>query len=148
MHIERLAAENLHALPELVTALWEDCTVEEEMKDFESSLYSEEGVCYLAKQDNEYLGFIQLSIRHEYVEGADELPVAYVEAVYVKPNYQKNGIGKMLLEAAENWAKLKGLSQIASDTSIENAAAIDFHQKAGFVEVERIVCFIKILHID
>lgn len=148
MQIERLAAENLHALPELVTALWADCTVEEEMKDFESSLYSEEGVCYLAKQDNEYLGFIQLSIRHEYVEGADELPVAYVEAIYFKPNYQKKGIGKMLLKAAENWAKQKGQSQMASDTSIENAAAIDFHQKAGFVEVERVVCFIKTLPLD
>ena len=145
MQIERLSSENLYALPELVTALWEDCAIEEEMKLFESSLHSEELVCYLAKQDNEYVGFLQLSTRHEYVEGADELPVAYVEAIYVKPIHQKKGIAKMLVEAAENWAKHKGLTQIASDTSLENAAAIDFHQKVGFVEIGRIVCFIKTL---
>ncbi len=148
MQIERLSSENLNALPELVTALWEDCMVEEEMDYFESILHADGDVCYLAKQDNEYVGFIQLSTRHEYVEGAEDLPVAYVEAVYVKPNHQKKGIAKMLLDAAENWAKQKGLSQIASDTAIANTAAIDFHQKVGFVEAERIVCFIKTLPPD
>lgn len=55
----------------------------------------------------------------------------------------ENSIGKELIKVAGDWAKQKGLRQIASDTDFVNLASIDFHKKIGFIEVERIVCFIK-----
>lgn len=71
------------------------------------------------------------------------MPVAYIEGIYVKPAYQKQGIAKELVKIAENWVKEKGFTQIASDTESGNLGSIDFHTKSGFTEVERIVCFIK-----
>jgi aminoglycoside 6'-N-acetyltransferase I len=77
------------------------------------------------------------------VEGAAESPVAYVEGVYVKPDFQRQGFAKKLISVAEDWAKQKGLTQLASDTGVTNLQSINFHKEVGFTEAERIVCFIK-----
>lgn len=127
----------------LIQELWEDCSFEEEFENYKSIIGYEEEICYLIKEKGEYIAFVHASIRNDYVEGSDELPVAYIEAIYVKPDYRQKGIAKNLIDAAENWAKQKGLIQIASDTEIDNIASIDFHRKVGFHEAGRIVCFIK-----
>lgn len=143
MEIEQLSADNLTHLTGLVLELWDDCKFEEEFEDYKKIIGSENEICYLCKTQEGYIGFLHVSSRNDYVEGATDFPVAYVEAIYVKPVYQKEGIGKKLMGFAENWAKQKGYIQLASDTNLTNTASIDFHKKIGFSETERIVCFIK-----
>ncbi len=127
----------------LVSGLWNDADLSEETENFRQVLTSQEEVCFLAKEQDQYIGFIHVVIRHDYVEGATSSPVAYVEAVYVMPEFQRQGIAAKLMRRAEGWAREMGLRQLASDTSISNDLSIDFHKKVGFEEVERIVCFIK-----
>lgn len=143
MNIEVLSSNNLKQLTELVLEFWNDCSFDEEFESYKSIIDSENEICYVVKHQEDYIAFIHLSIRNDYVEGATELPVAYIEGIYVKPDYQKQGIAAALLKVAEDWAKQKGLDQIASDTDQNNLGSIDFHKKIGFTEVERIVCFIK-----
>jgi len=143
MNTEQLSLDNIEALIGLVLELWGDCDLEEEYEHYKNAINSGTEICFLVKEQNIYIAFIHLSIRNDYVEGADELPVAYIEGIYVKPYFQKKGIAKSLISAAEIWAKQKGLNQIASDTDLMNSASIEFHNKVGFKEVERIVCFIK-----
>jgi aminoglycoside 6'-N-acetyltransferase I len=143
MKIEIVSEENLKQLTELVLELWDDCSFEEEFENYKSIIDSGKEVCYLVKDQESYIAFVHVSIRNDYVEGATDLPVAYVEGIYVKPNYQKQGIAKELIKVAEDWANQMGLKQLASDTDIANSNSIDFHNKNGFIEVERIVCFIK-----
>ena len=143
MQIEQLSIDNLTQLIELVLALWEDCEFEEEFENYKDIIDSENEICYLCKNQENYIAFIHVSTRNDYVEGAVDLPVAYVEGIYVKPTYQKHGIAKKLMNVAEDWAKQKGYKQLASDTEITNTGSIDFHKKMGFTEVERIVCLIK-----
>ncbi|MGC4038873.1 MAG: GNAT family N-acetyltransferase [Chitinophagaceae bacterium] len=143
MIIEELSTHNLGYFTNLVLELWPDCEFEEEYDYYKSLIQSEKEVCYLIRKDEIFIAFIHLALRSEYVEGADDLPVAYIEGIYVQPNYQKNGIAMQLVARAEDWAKQKGAKQIASDTSLTNIPAIAFHKKAGFTEAERIVCFIK-----
>jgi aminoglycoside 6'-N-acetyltransferase I len=143
MEIEKASIENLNDLMHLVLELWEDCSFEEELENYTSIIESKMETCYLVKEKGQYIAFIHLSIRNDYVEGSNDLPVAYIEAIYVNPNYQKQGIARRLIKVAENWAMQKGVNQIASDTSIDNETSIEFHKKVGFTEVERVVCFIK-----
>ncbi len=143
MTIEVISAQNVKSLTQLVLELWNDCLFEEEFENYKSIIRSENEICYLAREAEQYIAFIHLSIRNDYVEGAIDLPLAYVEGLYVKPEYQKQGIAKELMKVAENWAIQKGLKQIASDTDFGNSTSIDFHKKIGFIEVGRIVCFIK-----
>jgi aminoglycoside 6'-N-acetyltransferase I len=143
MEIERLSISNLEQLVSLVLELWDDSVAKEENEYYKGKIGSEHEVCYLGKEQGNYIAFLHVSSRNDYVEGAADLPVAYVEAIYVKPDYQKQGIAEKLMLSGENWARQKGYRQLASDTDIANAAALHFHKKNGFAEVGRIVCFIK-----
>lgn len=143
MEIKPLTSHTLKAFVDLVLELWPDCTFDEELENYTRLLESANDICYLAKVNQAYVAFVHVSCRYDYVEGATELPVAYIEGIYVKPPYRKQGIANKLIRRSEEWAKQKGLTQIASDTEIANKTSIDFHKKAGFDEVERIVCFIK-----
>ena len=97
----------------------------------------------MAKDQDNYIGFIHSTLRTDYVEGSDASPTAYIEALYVKEKYRKHGTAKQLLFFSEEWAKKKGCKQLASDTELHNIASIEFHKKNEFNEVNRIVCFIK-----
>jgi aminoglycoside 6'-N-acetyltransferase I len=98
---------------------------------------------YVLVEDEQPIGFIELSIRRDYVEGADEPPVAYVEGIYVQEGFRNKGGARELIHAAESWAKSKGLRQLCSDTELANQASIDFHKASGFEEAGRLVCFVK-----
>ena len=143
MTVEIISEANLKSLTKLTRELWPDCSFDEEFENYKHIIGARNEVCYLFKDRDEYIAFIQVSIRNDYVEGATDLPVAYIEAVYVKIEYQRQGIARKLIRVAEEWAKQKGVKQIASDTNITNLASINFHKKIGFEEAERIVCFIK-----
>jgi len=60
-----------------VLELWGDCDLEEEYEHYKNAINSGTEICFLVKEQNIYIAFIHLSIRNDYVEGADELPVAY-----------------------------------------------------------------------
>ena len=143
MPIEELSATNLNAFVELTLELWLDCEFEEEYPYYQSLISSEKEICYLAKEQEIYFAFIHVSLRTDYVEGATEFPVAYIEGLYVKPDYQKRGIGKELVNIGAEWGRQKGCKQFASDTELSNEMSIDFHKRIGFSEANRIVCFIK-----
>ncbi|MDN3649066.1 GNAT family N-acetyltransferase [Reinekea marina] len=97
---------------------------------------------YLSFNNGEIVGFIELNVRN-YAEGSSEPRVPFVEGWYVKPDFQGTGIGKALMEAAEQWAIKSGYHELASDTEFSNEKSIALHKELGFKEVERVVCFLK-----
>ena len=143
MIIEAISRQNLEPLTAHSLELWPECDFDEELHSWQNVLKSAEEICFLGKNDETFIGFIHLTIRTDYVEGAENDPTAYVEALFVKEEFRKIGIASKLLKKGEDWAKAKGLTQMASDTEIDNHRSIQFHNKAGFSEVNRIVCFIK-----
>jgi aminoglycoside 6'-N-acetyltransferase I len=143
MEIEIISKDNIQQLTELVLELWTDCDFDEAMGDYKKIIGAENEVCYLVKTQDIYVGFIHLSLRNDWVEGANSFPVAYIEGIYVKPPYQNRGLARKLVEFGEHWGKQKGCKQLASDTEMGNLISIDFHGKMDFEEASRIVCFIK-----
>ena len=66
------------------------------------------------------VGLAELSIRW-CAEGCQTDRVAYLEGWYVLPESRRNGVGRALVEAAEDWARDQGCSEFASDTDPANA---------------------------
>ncbi len=95
--------------------------------------------------DNRFIGFAHCSLRHDYVEGTDSSPVGYLEGIFVLEEYRRCGIAKALLAACEAWAKNLGCLEFASDCELTNQTSLFFHEKLGFAEANRIVCFCKTL---
>lgn len=87
-------------------------------------------------------GYVEVGTRG-YAEGCASSPVAYVEAWYVDADLRRRGWGGRLIAAVEAWARAQGLTELASDTLLDNAASIAAHRTLGFTEVERQVCFAK-----
>ena len=112
-------------------------------KEFECLSGSQKDTILVAIENRDTAGFIHMSLRYEYVEGATSTPVAYIEGIYVKPDYRQRHIAHKLISAGEGWAKSKGCTQIASDVEMDNAISQKVHQKTGFKEVNRLVCYVK-----
>lgn len=97
---------------------------------------------YVSEVGHEIIGFLELNIRN-FAEGSRSPKLPYVEAWYIMPKYRGNGYGALLMQQAEKWAITKGYSELASDTELENNRGIAMHKHLGFVETERVVCFLK-----
>lgn len=142
-HIEKINKDNFNEWLSMALSLWPDNGKNELKDEFHKMLSSTKEQAFIYKLDNEYIGFINISIRTDYVEGSNSSPVGFVEGIYVKPGYRNKGIAKELITKGEEWAKSKGCTQMGSDIEIDNDISYKFHQKVGFDEANRIICFIK-----
>ncbi len=85
-------------------------------------------------------GFLALTLR-PYAEGCSSSPVPYVEGWWVDADLRGQGWGRRLMDAAAQWARARGATELASDAELGNEASIEAHGCVGFAEVTRIVCF-------
>ena len=122
--------------------VWPDAPDEYLNFDMEDIFSSEQDMIFLASVENKPVGMIEARIR-DYGEGCETSPVGYIEGWFVQEEFRGKGIAGSLTQAAENWAREKGCSEMASDTWLENEASIRAHLKMGYVEVERLVHFVK-----
>ncbi len=144
--ITKIVGANKNNLSEQVTMvldLWPDNTFEGLETDMLDLIDGNKDILLMSITDENTSGFIYISVRTDYVEGSDSSLVAYIEGIYIKPGFRKEGIARLLFKAGEDWAKDNGCTQIGSDIEWDNTVSYDFHRKIGFEEVNRIICFIK-----
>jgi len=122
--------------------VWPDAPDEYLDFDMDDILSSERDAVLMAFHDGQAVGMIEARLR-EYGEGCETAPVGYIEGWYVNGNLRGQGIGAALVCAAEDWAREKGCTEMASDTWLENDVSITAHLKLGYKEAERLVHFWK-----
>ena len=144
--IRTTTINDLQNLLALRSALWPEQTDEENRMDTMRVLNNPDKISLFVSEDDQgdLLGFVEVSLR-SYAEGCETSPVGYVEGWYVVNKARRQGIGKQLVRAAEDWARAKGCTEMASDAVIDNHLSHTAHQRLGYKVVERIVCFRKSL---
>ena len=100
-------------------------------------------IFFLAFDADKPVGVSHGSLRREYVNGANDGLKGYLEAIYVLPEYRKNGIAAELVKIIERWAGRHGCREFASDCLLNNIESYNFHLKIGFKESERNIFFLK-----
>jgi len=126
--------------------LWPDGTPEDFSTEMEALLADPLTPVFVAVRPNDMLGgFLEAGTR-KYAEGCDTNPVGYIEGWYVDEDLRGMGIGKALVKAAEDWAHSQGLTEMASDTWLDNEVSIRAHLRMGYKETERLVHFAKKLY--
>jgi aminoglycoside 6'-N-acetyltransferase I len=73
------------------------------------------------------VGIAELSIR-AYAEGCRTDRVAYLEGWYVVPEARRQGVGRALIESAEEWARAQGCTEFASDIQPANEVSAAAHR--------------------
>ncbi|MBQ8799732.1 MAG: GNAT family N-acetyltransferase [Lachnospiraceae bacterium] len=127
----------------LAIQMWEDNTLEGLKEDLAEIIANPESAVFLLFDKEQAVGFAQCQLRHDYVEGTDSSPVGYLEGIFVEVGYRNRGCAKELLKQCENWAKIMGCTEFASDCELENTGSLTFHLKMGFEEANRVICFTK-----
>ena len=146
MDIRTIRPEEYEAWLELRVRLWPDHTLEELKQDQLRILrdLSRNTVIVAELPDGQLVGFLEASIR-EWAEGCSTEPVGYIEGWFVDASHRSSGIGRLLVEAAEAWARAKGCSEMGSDAELWNEESHKAHLALGFTEATRLVCFSKSL---
>jgi len=99
---------------------------------------------FIANDDEgEALGFAEVSVRTDYVNGCNHRPALYLEGIYVRPECRGRGVARGICAAAEKWGDEKGCREFASDVYIDDDNSLAAHAGLGFEETERVVYFSK-----
>ena len=123
--------------------LWPEAPVEYLTYDLDDKLANPDYAIFIASgADGKRVAFIEAGLR-DYGEGCETSPVGYIEAWYVDEHIRGQKLGRELVHVAEQWAREKGCSEMASDTWLENETSIAAHLRLGYQEAERLVHFVK-----
>jgi aminoglycoside 6'-N-acetyltransferase I len=87
-------------------------------------------------------GFLEVSI-HSEAEGCSTDRIGYLEGWYVDPDMRSRRIGRKLVEAAEQWAREQGCTEMASDTTPNYPLSTEAHARLGYQEVGCTIHFRK-----
>lgn len=141
MRIRAYKPADRHAYQELREKLWPDCSD----ADNDSWFARDDATTFVAERpDGSLCGFVEVGSR-PYAEDCESSPVGYIEGWWVDADVRRQGVGRALIEAAEQWARSKGYTEMASDALIDNDVSHASHKALGYREAVRIVTFRKSL---
>jgi aminoglycoside 6'-N-acetyltransferase I len=125
-------------------ALWPETDVPQHRREMAMMLSDDERFAVLVCQDalGDLVGFAEVSLR-SWAEGCASSPVGYLEGWYVSRSARRRGIGSGLVAAAEDWARSRGCSEMASDTELANRVSEAAHLRLGYRIVARVTAFRK-----
>lgn len=86
-------------------------------------------ITLIAEQNNTSLGFIHAC---EHKDGISGETCGTVTLLAVSPNAQGMGVGKLLMNAAETWAREQGYRLLHLEVFAKNDKARGFYQNLGF----------------
>ena len=143
LRIRQARLEDNAAWVRLRRALWPECSEHKHRLEI-SQVLDSDGVVFVAENDDgKLIGFAEVSLRSDHVDGASISPVPYLEGWFVDARYRKRGIGRALIEAIERWSANHGYAELASDAELGNMLSIRLHKRLGFSEIDRNVTFLK-----
>ena len=147
IRIRPAVADDSAAWLELRWALWPESPKAEHREEigryFADESPSRPAEVLLAENERgQVIGFAELAIR-PYAEGCLTNRVVYLEGWFVDESVRRQGVGRALIAAAEEWGRSQGCSEFASDADPENHVSIAAHRATGFSDVGLVRCFRK-----
>ena len=74
------------------------------------------------------VGFVVVSTGAFYV-----VPMGRIEALYVSPQFRRQGFARALIDQAVSWAKFNGARFVRLDVTPSNTSALALYESSGFV---------------
>jgi aminoglycoside 6'-N-acetyltransferase I len=138
-----------------ITELWDlMCRTEENcgedkydeiLIDSKEVLMNPKKAMFIAFDGDKAVGFSHVLIRYEWflTESKDGSPVGYLDTIYARPEYRRQGIARTLVKMCEDWSRKKGCIEFASNCDLDNGRSLAFHLGIGFKELHRSIHFSK-----
>jgi len=124
-------------------ALWPTESAEELASELKAWAEGEDTAVFFAEAgDGKLIGFAEVSI-HTEAPGCTTNRIGFLEGWYVDPAYRRQGIGRALNAAAEQWARERGCTEMASDTNESYPISPAAHLALGYREAGASMEFFK-----
>ncbi len=129
--IREAETTDLFALGELMNELGYDTTMDEMKTRFENIHNHKDYKTFIATNDTEILGMVGLSKNYAYEQNGIYVRVL---ALVTRSKFRQKGIGKKLMDVAEDWARTIGASTILLNCGNreEREIAQLFYKKIGY----------------
>ena len=89
----------------------------------------EDGTIYVAEDEAVVVGYIRLQTQSDYFSGEKH---GYVANLAVDQSLEGRGLGRMLLEKAEEWTRAKGYARLKLHVFAENRRASQIYENYGY----------------
>jgi ribosomal protein S18 acetylase RimI-like enzyme len=105
----------------------EDFIVPDE-KYLQSILSKSDFMVFVISSASQIIGGLTAYHLHSYYEQSSEI---YIYDLAIKPEYQRKGYGKILIDYLKKYCKTNGIEEIFVQADLEDAHAIDFYHTTG-----------------
>jgi len=140
--VREMTSSDRTAFGEMRAHLWPEETPDQHLAWIDRFLRDGDACVFVVAAANGLVGFAEVAIR-KYANGCESAPVPFLEAIWVKPEMRRLGIGRQLMEHIEAFLTARGDRELGSDAMIENSVSHAAHEGWGFSETERVVYFRK-----
>ncbi len=89
-------------------SLWPESPATEHLCDMADTLARGHRVLLAQDEAGTAVGFVEASIRNDYVNGTETSPVAFIEGLYVEPAQRRRGVGRALIAEIAVWGRARG----------------------------------------
>lgn len=112
-------------------------------KEFVANILTDEDAALFVAEnddDGQLIGFVQVDIRK-----APDVPVlvprqlGWISDVVVKKGWQRFGVGRLLMEQAQQWVLERGVTVVQLVVWEFNREAIAFYEKLGYTTASRMM---------
>ena len=145
-HIIKATSDDWQILAEMRSKLWPQESPSEHLAEISDLMTHYDYHSWLAFFDGDGglrpVGFLEASIR-PYVNGCLNRPVAFIEGIWCDEDWRLKGLAGQMVAICTEWAKSKGITELASDAYLENKASHQAHESWGFHKTETVVYFRK-----
>ena len=87
------------------------------------------GQCFLIEHDGKPAGYLLLAYMFMFEFGGQ---IAFLDELYIDSNFQGNGLGKLAVEFAQQYAKEIDLKILYLEVELHNERAIELYKKYDF----------------
>jgi aminoglycoside 6'-N-acetyltransferase I len=145
-NVRKMDASDCAAWIDMRSGLWPDESPSMHARSVEAILAGDDAWGFIAESiDGTPAAFAEVSIR-KYANGCDSQPVPFLEGIFVRPQFRRQGAGARLIAHMEAFLTARGFNELGSDALIDNHDSHAAHRGWGFSETERVVYFRKVLN--
>ncbi|WP_207480382.1 GNAT family N-acetyltransferase [Arenibaculum pallidiluteum] len=136
-----MTAADADAVADLLGQLGYPLAVAEVRERFLHLAQGDDQLLLVAKAGGRVTGFL-----HAFAMASLHAPPrAYVQSLTVDEAARGSGVGAALMEAAETWARARGLAACTLHSQLHREGAHRFYARLGYVEKKRSAYFVKAL---
>ncbi len=130
--VREMGIADRSAWAEMRSALWPEESASAHAQEIDEFLRSGEAWGFVVETPHAHaVGFAEIAIR-AYANGCDSRPVAFLEGIWIKPQFRRQGAGTQLIAHAESFLAARGFHELGSDTQIDNTSIAGRASCVGF----------------